>query len=97
MGCCIAAIFAAIFLVNPLMDHGSDWWGLLILAAAVVAFAIYGAFWCRLFRWLGLCCPHCDSTFVHLDFKDPAKDAEVQRQEDRRCGSCGEVIIDLDA
>jgi hypothetical protein len=92
-----ASIFAVIILVRPLMVTRSDWYGLLIVLYLIPSIGLMGYGMIRVHRWAGLCCPYCGATFVHLELKDPHRDAPAAAEDDRRCGRCQPVIIDLEA
>jgi hypothetical protein len=92
----VASIFVIIALVRPLMVTRSAWYGVLILLYLFASFAVFGYLWVRVFRWAGLRCPHCGSTFMYIDLKDSSRDADVRAEEQRRCSRCQSIIIDLE-
>jgi hypothetical protein len=56
-----------------MMVTESDWYGLLIVLYLISSLGLtfYGT--SRVQRWMGLCCPYCDDTFIHSELKDPRK------------------------
>jgi hypothetical protein len=92
---CVGSIFVVIAWVRPLMTAFSPWYGALILVHVGVAFGTFAYGWGRVLRWFGLRCPYCGAAFIVFGFKDPNKDAASAAEDERRCGSCQSVIIDL--
>jgi hypothetical protein len=93
----VASQFVVIGWVRPLMVTRSDWYGLLLILYLVVSAAVMSYAFIRVYRWIGLRCPHCGATFIHIGLKEPGKDPARSAEDDRRCGRCHAVIIDLDA
>jgi hypothetical protein len=92
----LAGVFAVIALVQPLMVGVSDWWGVLIVAYLFLSTGVCGYLSVRIHRWMKLCCPFCGAAFVYLDLPHPTKSAEVVAEEERHCGFCHAVMIDMD-
>jgi hypothetical protein len=91
----IASQFAAIMIVRPLMVAKSDWYGLLLVLYLLVSIVIFHYGIDRVHRWVGLRCPYCESTFRHNFIKRRKWDPSTTAEDDRRCGRCQAVIIDL--
>jgi hypothetical protein len=94
---CFASIIAVSAWVRPLVVAKSGWYGLLAVLHVGVAFGVNFWGWARVLHWFGLRCPYCGATFVFPGLKDPNKDPASAAEDERRCGSCQSVIIDLEA
>ena len=96
LGLWIACLIAVILLIRPLMET-NDWYGFLIILYLFPSCAAMFYGWSLVLRCFGLRCPHCGATFIHMEIKDQRKTLEEIEEEDRCCGGCKTVMIDLTA